>query len=152
MKRLLPGLISLAMFFTLSACGGSGAQAEFDPAADTAALLETSAFSESLTEIDTDTACMLYGIDGQTVTDSAVYGSTGATAEEVAIFALDSESAAAAALEALELRVSDRMEALADYQPQEIGKLESAVVEQRGATVLLVVAADYTPVDNLLGE
>ena len=151
MKRLLPGLISLAMFFTLAACGSSS-QAGFDPAADTAALLETSAFSEALAEIDTDTACMLYGIDGQTVTDSAVYGSTGATAEEVAIFTLDSEESAAAALEALELRVTDRMEALADYQPQEIGKLESAVVEQRGVTVLLVVAADYTPVDNLLGE
>ena len=151
MKRLLPGLISLAMFFTLAACGGQAA-AGFDPAADSAALLETTAFSEDLIEIDAETACMLYGIDGETVTGVAAYGSTGATAEEVAIFTLDSEESAAAALEALELRVSDRMVALADYQPQEIGKLECAVVEQRGDTVLLVVAADYTPVEDLLGE
>lgn len=151
MKRLFTGLISMALFFTLAACGDqNNAQTPFDPAADATALLETSAFSETLMEIDKETACTLYGIDGGTVTASAFYGSTGATAEELAILTLDSEDSAAAAVKALEQRVSDRKEALADYQPQEIDKLNGAIVSQRGSSVMLVVASDYSPVNTML--
>ena len=42
------------------------------------------------------------------------------------------------------------MEELRNYQPQELTKLEKAVIQVRGASVLLVVAADYGPVDTFL--
>ena len=41
-------------------------------------------------------------------------------------------------------------EALASYLPNEITKLQSAVTEARGSSVLLVIAADYGPVDTFL--
>ena len=112
--------------------------------------MNSGAFSEALTEIDQDTACLLYGIDASTVTACAVYGSTGATAEELAIFTLKDSDAAGAALSALQLRVEDRTEALASYLPNEITKLQSAVTEARGSSVLLVIAADYGPIDTFL--
>lgn len=149
MKRLLTGITTLALCLSLTACGGKDA-APFDPAADAEALLASGAFSEALTQIDQDTACLLYGLEADTVTGCAVYGSTGATAEELAIFTLTDEDAAKTALAALQTRVEDRKEALATYLPNELTKLDGAVAQQRGASVLLAIAADYAPVTAFL--
>ena len=93
---------------------------------------------------------MLYGIDESTVTGSAVYGSTGATAEEVAVFTLTDETAAQAAKTALETRVADQKTARESYLPAEIVKLDAAIIEQRGSSVLMVVAADAEAAQNAL--
>ena len=46
------------------------------------------------------------------------------------------------ALDGLEARVADQKAVLESYQPDEVSKLDSAIVEQRGNSVLLAVAAD----------
>mgnify|MGYP003069966306 CR=1 FL=1 len=89
-----------------------------------------------------DTAAALYGIDADTITGSAVYTSLSAGAEEIAVLVLTDEDAAAAALDGLEARVADQKAVLESYQPDEVSKLDSAIVEQRGNSVLLAVAAD----------
>lgn len=151
MKKFLSVIVHAALYLTLAACSGQAA-ASFDPAADAETLLSSGAFSEALTEIDAPTACALYGIDEDTVTSCAVYGSTGTTAEELAIFACTDEDAAADAAQQLTYRVEDRIEELTNYLPDELPKLESAVVETRGSSVLLAVAADYTAIDAFLGD
>ena len=136
------------LYLFLSACGGK--TAEFSPAKDAAALLNAEgAFATALTQIDQATACALYGIDEAAVTASAVYASP-SSAEELAVFSLNSDEAANAAQTALGYRVEDRMEELEDYMPGEMEKLKSAVVEKRGNSVLLVIAADYGPVNDFL--
>lgn len=142
-QRLGGGIAALAaaLALVLCACGG-GAAEPFDPASTASALLDSGAFSENLEQLDQDVACMLYGIDESTVTGSAVYGSTGATAEELAVFTLTDEAAAQTAKTALETRVADQKAVLESYQPAEIVKLDAAIVEQRGSSVLMVVAAD----------
>ncbi len=102
-----------------------------------------------MTEIDQTTACALYGIDETTVTGSAVYGATGC-AEELAVFTLADADAAQTAAKQLGYRVEDRKEGLADYMPAELPKLDKAVVETRGNSVLLVIAADYAGVETFL--
>lgn len=149
MKKILSGLLALALCLSLTACGGTE-ETPFDPAADAKTLLDSGAFTDGLEEISLDIACTLYGIDESTVSDSAVYGSTGATAEELAIFTFSNHDDAGAALAALQNRVADRKEALAGYQPNEVAKLEKAVTETRGNSVLLVIAADYAPVEAFL--
>lgn len=148
MKKFLLVLCSAALCLSLSACGGK--TAEFSPAKDAAALLNAEgAFATALTQIDQATACALYGIDEAAVTASAVYASP-SSAEELAVFSLNSDEAANAAQTALDYRVEDRMEELEDYMPGEMEKLKSAVVEKRGNSVLLVIAADYGPVNDFL--
>jgi len=149
MKKLLSGVLAAALCLSLAACGGG--KAGFSPD-DAQTLLSSSAFSETLESIDQSTACLLYGIDEDTVTGSAVYGSTGATAEELAIFTLKDEESAKAAATALGYRVEDRADELADYLPNELPKLDKAVIETRGSSVLLVVAADYAPVEEFLAK
>jgi len=148
MKKVLSVILSGALALFLTACGGG--ESAFDPAADAKALLETDGvFSEALTEIDRATACALYGIDEGTVTGSAVYGATGC-AEELAIFTLSDETAAQTAAKQLGYRVEDRKDELENYMPAELPKLDKAVVETRGTSVLLVIAADYSGVDAFL--
>lgn len=150
MKKPLLTLAVLSLCLALASCGGE--KKSFDPAADAKALLETDGvFDDALLEIDQATACALYGIDPATVTQSAVYGST-STADELAIFTLSDEEAAQTAAQMLSYRVEDRQEELRDYLPHELPKLEQAVVETRGNSVLLVIAADYAPVSDFLGH
>ncbi len=151
MKKLLSGIFASLFCLSLVSCGGK-AETPFDPAADAQTLLASNAFSESLTEIDPDIVCTLYGIDPDTVSSFAAYGSTGATAEELAIFSLTDADAAETALTALQYRVDDRIEELTNYLPDEITKLENAVLQIRGSSVLLVIAADYDPIYAFLEQ
>lgn len=140
-RLLLPALLLGAL---LTGCGGGTSAAKaYDPAATAKALMDSTAFSEPLEEMSVDLVCgPLYDIDAANVTDSAVYTSLTAGAEEIAVLTLKDEDSAKAALEALKTRVSDQTEALKNYQPDEVAKLDKAIVDQKGNSVLLVVAAD----------
>lgn len=153
MKKYVSVFTSLLLALSLAACGGGEAVTPFDPAGDAKTLLETDGvFGETLTEIDGETACALYGIDPDTVESCAVYGATATSAEELAIFLLKTEEDAGTAAQQLRYRVEDRIDGLKDYLPDEIPSLEEAVVEVRGNSVLLVVADDYGPVQDFLGQ
>lgn len=154
MKSLLS---SLALLVLLTACSGTistdtpsaspAPSASTVTAAELAELvLDTAAFSETLEAIEPDTIYALYGVDAELVLDSAAYLSTGATAEECAVLIMADDAAAQIALEGFQARVEDQLEALADYQPAEISKLEKAAYGTRkaaeGTVVYLVVAQD----------
>ncbi|MCI9605600.1 MAG: DUF4358 domain-containing protein [Oscillospiraceae bacterium] len=155
MKKIRFGILSLTLCLSLAACGGGKESSPFDPAADAQTLLAADgAFTSDLTAVEEATACALYGIDPDTVTGCAVYmGNTGVSLEELAIFTLTDGEAAEAALTALEYRLEDQKESAADYAgylQNELPKLEGAVTRQRGNSVLLVIAADYGPVNDFL--
>lgn len=148
MKKLLSVLLSGALVLSLAACGG---EKDFDPTAVFQDLMETpGVFTSGLEEVDQATACALYGIDETTVTASAVYMANATSAEELAIFTLTDEEAAQTAAKQLGYRVSDRIEELTSYLPGEVPKLEGAMVETRGNSVLLLVCSDYDGAKKVL--
>lgn len=156
MKKLFSALFLTGLLLSLAACGGKEeSQPTPTPKADftlddAQTLLDAGAFSEPLEEIDLEIACYLYDLDPAQISEAAVYGSTGATAEELAVILFTDAEAAQAAKSHFETRIADRTEAMADYIPTEVPKLEKAVLEVRGATLLFVVANDYGPVDELV--
>ena len=147
--RLLPGVLALCL--CLAACGGDSAQS-YDPAATAQALLDSTAFSDALDSLDKDTAAALYGIDPATITDCAVYTSLSMGAEEIAVLTLTDEAAAQTAKTALDKRVSDQIAALESYMPDEVDKLNHAIVKQTGNSALLVVAADAGAAQSVLNN
>lgn len=157
MKKFLSVFISVALCLSLAACGGGGEAKPFDPEADAAALMGADhVFANALEEIDQSTACALYGIDEATVDSCKVFlGNTGVSLEELAIFVLTDDQAAQDAMTCLQYRVDDQKEAAANYAgylQEELPKLDGAVIRQRENSVLLVVAADYGPVSDFLGD
>ena len=141
MKKFLSMLLSGVLIFSLAACGG---EKSFDATAIFHDLMETpGVFSGGLEEVDQATACALYGIDEATVTGCLVYMANATSADELAIFTLSDEDAAQTAAKQLGYRVEDQKESLADYLPGETSKLEGAIVETRGNSVLLLICSDY---------
>ena len=149
MKKLLSALLLAGMLLSLCACQGKTGKADFT-LADAQTLLDSSAFSEPLEEIDLEIACYLYDLDPAQISEAAVYGSTGATAEELAVILFADADAAQAAQAHFETRIADRAQSMTDYIPEEVPKLEHAVLEVRGAALLFVVANDYGPVEELV--
>ena len=74
---------------------------------------------------------------------SKIYYSTGATSEIAAVISVRDEGKVPEVEQALKAWVNSQIEAEKDYRPAEVPKLENAIVEARGFTVLLAVAADW---------
>lgn len=141
MKQKLIALCG-ALCLLLAGCGGGGSGARPFTADDVQTLLDAGIFSEELEPVDADLVCPLYGLDEALVSDCAAYLSTGATAEELVLFTAADESGAQTIKTACEQRLADQIAAYEDYGPAEVTKLEGAVLQVRGTTVLLVVADD----------
>lgn len=148
-KTWMIPLVGLAFLWTLTAC-----QAKSDPDQKVyeplvvETIAEAGAFSEELEPLDGDTAFALYrladyGLSREDVTDCAVLRSAGATCEEAAVLVIaDGDSLVEQTEQALKDYVESQIDANRDYRPAEIQKLEHALVDVRGQTLLLVVAND----------
>ena len=147
MKRCAAALLALVLAVGLAACGGQRETGSRYETEDVQAMADAGAFSETLEELDGDTAFALYrlgeaGLERSQLTGCALLRSAGATCEEGAVLVFDTEDHAQTAQEALERYVQGQIEANRDYRPAEIPKLEDAVLDRRENTLLLVVAAD----------
>ena len=157
MKKLLHMTLVLALLLGLSACakGGDNDAPPLYGTYHVAALVEAGAFSEELEELDGDTAFMLYkladyDLEREDLKDCAVQRSAGATCEEAAVLVFTSADKAKTAKGALEDYVQGQIEANTDYRPAEIPKLEEALVDVLGETLLLAVANDREAVEQTL--
>jgi hypothetical protein len=144
MKKLFCAGVCLALLLTGCSKAG-GTDAALDPAGTTKALLDSGAFSETLEPLEDDLIPLLFGLTGDEsqYQGSVVYFSTGATTETAAVLCTGDADQAAAAEQALGAWVDSQIEAVRNYQPAEVDKLEHAILETRGSTVLFVVAADW---------
>lgn len=137
----------LAALVCLACLAGCRTEPEAYPVSAVQAMTEANAFSEELEEVDADTAFLLYqleswGLAREDLTGCAVSRSAGATCEEGAVLVLAGEEQAEKAMDALEDYVKGQIDSNVDYRPDEVPKLESALLDRRGNTVLLAVAAD----------
>lgn len=145
MRKMICGVLAGA--FLLATCAGCGKTdpekgASFQPQQTVQAVLDSGAFSETLEELD---PALLFSLSGEAedYEGSVLYYSTGATSEAAAVISAKDADQAAAAEKTLNTWVEDQIEAVRNYQPAEVEKLEHAIIEVRGNTVLLVVAADW---------
>ena len=151
-RLLLPALL-LALLLT--ACGEGGPAPYTTGVVDK--LLEAGVFSGEMEPVDGDILTILYGMDEATVTEAAgcLAIDTSVSADEVAVFVLTDESAAAAAEEACRARIRAQIDSYTTYCPDQVPRLEKAVVSRVGNTVLMAVGdLDRLPaaVDELSGS
>ncbi len=144
MKKLLIILASLVLITSLTACGNSEAADEksFDAVAVADSIVEGEYFIDDLQPIEDNVVADIYGIDFETVESSKVYFGTNATPEEVAVFTAVDEASAAAIKDLVLQRVSDQITAFRDYMPDQVIKLENAIVLTSENNVILCVADD----------
>ena len=140
------------LLLPLAACGGAEEKAGFDPEITLQALADAGAFSEEPEELDGDTAFTLYGLGNSGLTAAKVLRSAGATCEEGAVLVFTSGDQAQTAVQVLGDYVQKQIDSNRDYRPQELPKLESAVIQQRENTVLLLVAGDLEAAQGVLEQ
>ncbi len=141
MKKLLP--LALALCLLLAACGKGGKGTAYDPDSATKALVDSGAFSLPLEEVD---AALLYdfegyGMDPGKLTSAKTYTASG-YAEQVSVTVWKTEADAKAAATAFGEYLQDLKDTNQNYAPAEVGKLENAIVNQQGTSVLLIVPDD----------
>ena len=154
-KPVLALVLALALGLVLTGCGAQK-KAQGYTVEDAQVLLDSGVFNGDMAQISGDMVALLYGIDGETVTDCVSYQAvnTSVSADELTILVLTDEEAAQAAEAACERRLDAQLEQCRDYTPAAVPRLENAVVRRMGNTVLLAVGDPNTlsaAVDQLEG-
>ena len=139
LTRIAALALALALVFALAGCG-AGEKEPVDIGALGQRLVEAATFGEPMNALDSSVALGLYGApEGTSV---AAWAGTGATAEEVAVFDCGSAENADSLMQSLEQRNEVRASQYADYDPEEVPKIENAVLLSGGQYVVLLVAQD----------
>ena len=144
MKKVMLAAMMAAMLLT--SCNEQ--PKDVDISALASQIVGEVSFDDSLSEIDDDMISMLYSIDGYT--DAVLYKGSGATAEEVAIFKMETTDDAKEALEEAQAHIQSQIESYESYIPEEVSRLEDAIVRQDGCYVCVVVSGDSAAAEKLL--
>ena len=145
MKRIAASAAAILMALTLfSGCSQTGGKTITAPTDEVAQkLLDSLSFEYPLNELPEDAANRLYKLDGEILEEQAVYvGTGGALADEVSVWRVKDEKDAKTVQEAAEKRVENQKISFKDYVPEEMPKLEKAVIQVDGDTIILCVSSD----------
>ena len=158
MKKRWMAFLLAGCLVALAGCSGKPAQDDGGTGytkEQVTQILDSGAFTDELEELDCDTAWALYqldssGLEREQFVDGVIYRSAGATCEEVALLMFEDDATAATVKNTMGTYVQNQIEENRDYRPGEIPKLEDALLQQQGSTVLLVVSADGQAVNGVL--
>ena len=143
MKKLVLFLLALGCLL-LCACASKPKEKlpVPEPEALAAELLASGAFTEELTLAENEVGCFLYALEEKDAPKMRYYFSSGAVSEEIAILPCADEAAAAKARTECGTRLELQTRLFTEYKPEEVPKLEKALVIQQGNMIVLCVAAD----------
>lgn len=105
-------------------------------------LHDTLDSSGQIDQVDTSMVETIYAVQKNDVTSCIVYMSTGATADEIAVFECKSAEAAQRLEKVLEARRKDEINVFKDYAPEEVAKLEDAIIMQKDRYAVYCVTPD----------
>lgn len=153
MKKWIRGLAAgVFACAVLASCGEQAENVEVDINALAEALDTGITYQDPLEKLDDDMVGMLYSVDGL-VDASVVYMGSGATAEEIAVFdCVDADTAKNKVKPIVEDHVKSQIEAFENYVPEEVAKLNEAVIRQVGEYVVLSVSNDVDGANKILDE
>ena len=138
MKRISALLLLLLL---LCGCSRPAAETPYTPAL-AEELLASGAFEGSeMAPLDMDVVSVLFGIDPASITEGVYYmaANTSVSADELLILVLADEQAAMDARMACETRLLNQIAVCEDYCPAAVPRLESAILDRIGSTVLFAV-------------
>lgn len=147
MKKSRLTAVLAALVILTAGCGGDKAK-EIDAKALAGSLLSEVTYEDELQELSEQMAAMQF--DTEDGVKIYLYMGGGATAEEVAVFEAPDEEAAKKQLDHVKDFVDDQIETERDYRPEEVKRLEAAVLERRGKYVILCVSSDSDKAKDII--
>lgn len=147
MKRTIFLFTLLTSLFFAAGCGRKTVSLDAKALAED--LFQDITYEDELTLADDATAKKLYDIEQ--FVSAYVYISTGATSEEIAVFEFETEEEAKEAYAKADQRIADQKEDFTAYDPEEVKKLNNAVVKQEG-TYLAVCVSGSSEAENIISD
>lgn len=140
----------LTTCFALAGCGQKAPEAPKTCEEVAAAVADGQAFEE-LTPQDRPEIVAYLGLSGENLTDAALWmDASAATVEMVAVLTAKDDAALKALEEEVRVFWKDLTETYRDYAPDEVPKLESAVLETRGMQLAFVLCKDAAAAKSAL--
>ncbi len=153
MKQLFSTAALLLVLLLAAGCSGNSDKsgAEWDLAELSDRLLNEITYTDTLSAMDDNLMDYLYqDIDTADISEKVIYISSGSTAEEIAAFLAVDEEAAKRIEEGLKARIEQQTESFTDYVPEEVKRLEDAVLIRNGSYVVLSVSGDAAKAKDIL--
>ena len=147
-KTMLLCVTLLTFCSLLSACSG-GKKVSVDPAALAKDLLQA-VTSEELTQTADTMVSGSYYIPDDTYAGGIAYKGSGATACEVAVIECKKASQTKDVEKLLKDHVTSQAELYASYNPDEVTKLDNALIKSAGSYVVLCVCDDSDKAASVL--
>lgn len=149
MKKLLICLCVIAMILCLSACGGGGSKSvDLEKLAQE--LLDSGAFTDVMSKPAENVPAMIYGYNAADVEQCVMYYGTGATAEEIFLVKTTGSEASERLQQLCQTRVQNQQGAFENYVPEELPKLQSAVIGTAGDYAVLVISNDSATCQSIV--
>lgn len=149
MKKQMGKIIGvLVMSALLTGCGSKDIQIDVNALGND--LNTQIEYQDELMQIDADMAAMFLNLSELDIVNCAIYEGSGATAEEIVVIECADESNAKNAQNVLSERVAEQKESFTDYVPEEIPKLDSAVIRICGKYAILSVSGDAKKAQSII--
>ena len=150
MKKFLTAVVAVLLLMTLVACGDSAAKdVDVQKLAD--ALKDGVAFEDTLSVVSNDE--LAFSLSGMPENYIAVaYRADSTTSEEIIAVSCGNKADAAMVKTALETHLAEVKDQASKYQPEEVARLDGAILTVGGNCVVLCVTADTDTANAIIKE
>ena len=153
MKKLAVFALCTLMILSLAACGSKSEAKELDLDAFAKQVIDSVEYDDDMVQLNEQIASEYYGLSFDGLEQWVAYGSgTAATTNELMLMRLKDDAAVSAAKEAVQKRIEDQTSNYEGYRPDELFRLENAVVEVRGSYLLFSISPDNDTVTKLFED
>lgn len=149
-KLILTGMCALFASAVLFGCSSGAKDVSVDEVADS--LAQNVTYAEQLNELEPEAVERAFRVDPADISAVDAYLGSGATVDEVSVWEGTDDSAAERIEQTLKDRLESRKADYSDYMPDEVPKLENAILVRQGKYVVLCVTADAENAQKLIDE
>ena len=144
--------VILAVAAAAAVFAGCGSKKEMNVDEVSGRLLSEITYQDELSKTSLDTAAMFLNLSDIDIKNAAIYETSGWTAEEIVVIECGSKEDADKAKAALEARVAEQKVNYEDYVPEELEKLQAAVITESGNFAILSVSDEPDKAKSILAE
>lgn len=145
---------TIACLLTFTACGeqpdDKDDSKEFSPDSLIEDILSNVTFSGDLKQVDDESASFTFSFSEET--GILLYRTDGYYADELAIFTSDSVSDADSVYDTVTAHVRDLKDSFTDYLPEEVPKIEDAIIQKYKNYVILCITDDTNTAKNIIAD
>ncbi len=151
MKKVAVAIVTLILLCLMGGCGGSPAK-EVDINKVAEDLKTQITYKDDLAKLTDEMFDSVYKIDRSLIKQAVAFTSSGATAEEIVAIELNKSDDVKTAETALKERIKYQKDGYSDYGPEEVPKLDNAVIKSSGNYIFMSVSDDHAKAAEILNS